>query len=566
MSRFTRKGIPDEWMLLAMNQASYIHCQSETAREVVWEAVGRLRVTSAKQKKRLLHFCCQPTRIFLDDIHILQYLVFLASETQEKAQEAFAPDLISERDMIIRYLAFIVRKALRRNSMYGVTGVCRFIWSYPLRMVREIHSALLDPDRYKTDDDFRRNKCNFADMIFTRFSKNLRVEDSRKGQEKHFKLRSNQSDWILRLVKRSLECYTPWHTNCLPPGFNPYEQAEAAAPNQNEHKAEIGRLHTLIDPSCLRKVTDALGFDVPDTKLAIPHFFNVKPDDDDHTGGCGSQEGGDNDDSGDDNGDPSLRDQNLAALRNMLAEQSEKLDKFVPEGVLTIKANNKEVACLELNVTNRAQFIVDDRETEVIEIIAQPEPLTLAVHLLDDEMWKSGAKSSYVVRPNAGTKLTFLLKRVEDADTGQPQLLVTVTCRELVLRRSLFSLWRGLKNCFSSCKKTIESIIRFLSPPKLVLSAAIILIAIASLFGFGLSIGHHSSLPADAADVGAPHSTVGSRPIEDEDNDPTSIASSDSIDNSNRNKSKGSSKAQNRKDTNENTALPEGGGPLARCI
>jgi hypothetical protein len=450
------KTIPDEWMLFALKQAACIHRQDEVIQEIVGKAICELRYTSRQQKKRRFAKTKKPARIYLDDIHVLQRLVFLLSEPHEKAQETYAQNSISERELIIRYLAFIVRKIMRRNFLYGVTGVCRFICNYKSHDVREIYQILLDephpdkPDRFKTEDEFRQNRQKMRDMIFKRFQKHLRIQETRNGKERHFLLRQNQNDLsLIRLIKKSLDVFKPWRTECLPDIFR----------QPDEHRREIGRLHALIHPDCFSALTTVLQVDAPDTRLGIPQFFFVKPFSttpstaSDSNGGSSTPFGS----SGDDSSNAASQEQMLEVLRKRLAEHAEKLERFFPEGMLTIKIDGKDTADFNLDVTNRVQFTVDNEEAERIEIVAQSEQLALAIHLLDDEVWHSQTrKCFYTVRHENGAKITFMFRLIENVDPEKNKLSVTVTYKETRPGRYLALLWRRLRIRILSWKPVIE--------------------------------------------------------------------------------------------------------------
>lgn len=480
MLKSSDKNIPDEWLLFALNQASYIHRQNdEAAREIVGKAICELPSASKKQEHRPSaktkesvrsgpeRIPCLP-RINLESMHLLQHLVFYHSEPYERAQELMAPDSLSEGDITIRYLAFIVRKVLKRNSLYGVTGVMRFIFNYDFKDVREIHDNLLNnPNCFKNPDVFRNNKRRFLDMVFERFQSYLRIEGNQNGQEKHFTRRENQDDPLLiRFVKKGMDSFKPWGINCLPAGSMPYDIFE----QHDEHDVrEIKRLHTLIHSDCFGNYSKATGIDAPDTRLGIPKFFSVKPLSGNSSSpfgsnGCSATSSGNcgDDGSGDDSSNASSQDQRLEVLRKRLAEHSERLERFVPEGVLEVKIDGKDVADFNLDSTNWVQFTVDNEEAERIEIVAESEPLVLAIHLLDCEVWESPQRECiYTVRHENGAKITFMFELVEtttnrseaieDVDT-EKKLSVTVTYEETSLKRSLALRWRRLRKATSSWK------------------------------------------------------------------------------------------------------------------
>lgn len=459
MSKQCNYSIPDEWLNCAVALASFIHRHEEVVKEIVFQASRDLSITSTKQSKRRFAKPKQPTRIYHERKHLLQYLVFLHSESHERAQETYAPDSISEEDMITRYLALIVRKSMKRNSLYGVTGVCRFICNYEFKDVRKIHEVVLDePEHYKDEVDFRKNKQTMFRMIFERFPKHLRIEETRNGKEKHFILRENQNDLsLIRLIKQSLDSFKPWYTECLSAGFMPNEEKQNIFRQSDKHDVrEIKRLHTLIHQDCFITLTNALGMDFPDTRLGIPQFYFVKPFDEmpsnaEHPGSYAPSGS-----SGDDSSKTSSQAQMLEGLRKLLAKQAERLKRFIPEGVLTVKIDGKDSASFNLDITNHVQFTMDEG-AERVEIVAESEQLVLAVHLLDDEIWQSqNRKFFYTVLHENGAKVTFVFKRITNVDTGISKVLVTVTYKETSIRRSLVLQWRRLRIRVSNWKPVKE--------------------------------------------------------------------------------------------------------------
>ncbi len=435
--------------MFGLELAAWIHGRGVTSQHIVEMAACGLGVASAKQSKRLFADSQHPTRIYLKDMHLLQYLVFVQSESEERKEEDSAPDAISERDGIIRYLAFIIKYILKTNSLYGVTGVCRFIRRYELKEVRGIHEALLDESEvYTADGVFCSHRSNLRDKILRRFPRYLRENEARNGQEKHFRLREDQSDpSLVRLVKDSLDTFKPWRTNCLPADFAAHEEGQGEFKHPDWSVCEMRRLHTLVHPPCFEALSKHLGINDPDARLGIPQFFSVKPMDNlPPDGGHGNPRAANAGESTPEAHGPDGRPQ-LEALRVALARHAEKLERFVPRGVLTVKLGGEDVASIDLDVANRVRFTIDDEEAELIEIFSEREQTLLAAHLVDEAAWLSPRRQSpYVVRHRSGAQVTFRLARRVNADTGGNELLVEVTYRERRLDRALVFLWRRVKN------------------------------------------------------------------------------------------------------------------------
>lgn len=141
----------------------------------------------------------------------------------------------------------------------------------------------------------------------------------------------------------------------------------------------------------------------------------------------------------------------MEELRSRIASQAERLEQFPPLGIITVKIDGKEVADFNLDTTNRVDFIVDDDAANRIEIIAlgeqgiQSEPLVLAIHLLDYEVWETQSrKCIYSVRHKNGAKITFTFR------SERTKLFVTVSYEETSVLRVLALVWRRLKMDISS--------------------------------------------------------------------------------------------------------------------
>jgi hypothetical protein len=453
MFRKSRKEIPDKWRLLARDQAAYIHRSYEIADEIVDEALDELNVTATNQKKRLFYKGAKHrTCIYLERLHLLQHLVFRKSERWEKGQEIIVPALITERDLIVRYLAFIVRKTLHRNSLYGVTGICRFICNYRLTEMRAVHDRLADPERLKTDEEFRKYREKLREMIQKRFSKYLRFEDLGKGREKHFYLIENQNDSALwELVEESLDVFKPWETECIPADFYLQENTQSTFDHFDEHLRELKRLHALIHQDCFEVLTVTANCAAPSSRLGIPQFFfsnsssgHLPPDPSNSQGEMrdGIVSSGLN-----------TSDKALEKLQIESVKRNQKLARFDPKNTILIRVDDQEVARLNLSQTHQARFSITDEDSEIIELVDEAEQLILAAHLLGDEVWQSSAEEScYEVRHPHGPRILFNLQRLETAGTDNSHLSVVVTYKEARFSQFWFFLKQSATNRLSALK------------------------------------------------------------------------------------------------------------------
>lgn len=450
MPKRVNRSVPDEWLLLGLRQAAHIHSRQEVRQRVVKRAACNLTTASSLQKKRLRpdpHHPTRPrhpTRIYLKDLHIFQRLVLTKSEEEEIRQEDYAPDSVSDRDLTVRYLACIARIILYTNSLYAVTGVCRFIHYYELKDVRCIYEAMLnDTDPDKSDEVLRQHRKSVRDKVGKRFYKYLRETDARNGQEKHFQLRENQADpSLLRLVRESLDLFKPWLTNCPPLHSAAYDEMHGAFQHHDVSVCELRRFHVFLHPDCFRVLSVNLGIEDPAARLGIPEFFPVKSIDKLPPGGPGNPPAASAGDGAHESPE-SVRRRELESLKEALDEQYEKLDRFVPRGVLTVKVDGEDVASIDLSVADSARFTIGDEDAEVVEVVSQSDELILATHLVDETAWVSEyGRNSYGVCHPSGANITFTITQRANAATGGDELLVEVTYRERRFGRALGFLWR----------------------------------------------------------------------------------------------------------------------------
>ncbi|SRR6266480_2474059 len=119
----------------------------------------------------------------------------------------------------------------------------------------------------RDDDYYRACKKRLMDEIKDRFGTVLRARRRDHGEER-FEAQET-SEYIACLVKECLIRFTPWQSMCvLPSQFDPKRNLtpsllfEGGDPDK-EHEIELNRIHTLIHPTCLERVTTALGMDAP---------------------------------------------------------------------------------------------------------------------------------------------------------------------------------------------------------------------------------------------------------------------------------------------------------------
>jgi hypothetical protein len=213
----------------------------------------------------------------LSDLHLLQRLVYVESELFERLIEG-QRNTVQQDDLIIRYIKHLVRITTKHNSFYVTLGLCRLLYSYSTRDTAEIYNSVLqDPERIRDDYYYRSRKKRLMEEIKERFGNLVRTQRVLRGEERFQPQEDSQK--YARLVKECLIRFTPWHSSCvLPSELDPNRNVitpflfEGGDPDQ-EHEVELNRIHTLIHPECLARLTAALGLAAADERLELPAFF-----------------------------------------------------------------------------------------------------------------------------------------------------------------------------------------------------------------------------------------------------------------------------------------------------
>src|SRR5258708_1816603 len=122
-------------VIRAFNLAYFIHADKSAALGTVTSALDKLEVAVAAQDN-LLYYCppirpfrsgLRPpgsrTKVTLDEIHLLQRLIYLESEPYEKLKErSQIPVPLTEEDMVVHFVKHLVSITIRRNSFHVSLG------------------------------------------------------------------------------------------------------------------------------------------------------------------------------------------------------------------------------------------------------------------------------------------------------------------------------------------------------------------------------------------------------------------------------------------------------------
>jgi hypothetical protein len=379
----------------------FLHAKKTTALKIATAAMGKLEVASTAQAKRIYYRPVNPsrtraaknagfrTKVSLEELHLLQRLVFIESEPYEKqTEDVTGRTSLSQEDMLVRFFKHVAQITIKRNSFYVTLGVGRVLHTYTTAETMRIHDSLLgNPDGMKDEDYFRARKAVLMQEIRNRFGNLLSVHRVAHGEER-FESRS-PSPQSAALARESLERFAPWNTPCVAlTGL-----FEAGKQNSSDaNKVEVNRMHAILHPDCLRRITAALNLDNPNRRVEIPTFLLAGREKD-----AGPPS--------DRRRPPDLSEAELAAVDQYLSSEAARR-RTTSAGLLRVFVDGIERARLEPATAPNVHIEVESG-AELIEV-RKREPdgdVLLAVHLLQERptetaaVLEGGRKISFSVAP-----------------------------------------------------------------------------------------------------------------------------------------------------------------------
>jgi hypothetical protein len=265
-----------------------------------------------------------------------QWLIYLGTEDHERQQEEARRQ--NMRDMVIRYVKYLVQTTTVMSSFYVAVGLHRLLHNYSTPETQKIYESLID--HYPGQEEYRRVKGMLLNQLQQRFASFLHVRKGERGEFK-FDMFEPQDRWA-DLVDECLRLFTPWSTrdSCWPTASTHAARSalrfmEAGETNLDYDSMEVRRCHVLIDPLCNSNVIKALKLVPRRERLALPMFF--------------LNENGDKDDSGrTGNIIPELTEDEQGAILEELSREAVRRQQVSPES-LRIVAHGKEYARLDLH-------------------------------------------------------------------------------------------------------------------------------------------------------------------------------------------------------------------------
>ncbi len=215
---------------------------------------------------------------------LLQRLVLSLAEDHEREMEHRTPESVHEEDLIVRYVAYLVRLGWRRNAFHLLVALGRLLFRYHTSEILDLDALVgQDPNIARDDDYVRARKAVLRREVSNRFGNRLsELRGPRGARDIDGKPAIPRT---AALVDECLARLVPWETKCPlperdPADFDPTRESldelsfDGGDPD-GEHAVEIRRIHALTHPRCCLWLTTVLELASPDDRLSIPAFAGI---------------------------------------------------------------------------------------------------------------------------------------------------------------------------------------------------------------------------------------------------------------------------------------------------
>ncbi|MFL6209577.1 MAG: hypothetical protein ACJ74W_12040 [Pyrinomonadaceae bacterium] len=456
----------------AFRLACFIQGDREAALRIVADALAKLEVAVAAQRKRLYY---RPAgrgwlrraasdrfrnNVSFNEPHLLQRLILIEAEPYERALEKqeHGAATAGEEDLVIHFIKHLVRTTIKRNSFYVTLGLGRLLYSYTTAETMDIYNAVIqDPERVKDDYYYRSRKGVLMQELKERFGDLLNICRGPRGEER-FETDDDQARFVA-LVRECLSLFTPWHTPCLvPAGVDPLTDgipSLAYHGHEAEDKIEVRRIHAVLHPDCFERLVSDLRFPAPDIRLGLPRFFYTNDMND-----TGSRRN--------DRRRPAALDEaELTTIKGALDEGAARRKTAQPS-LLRVVVDGIERARFDPHETRRTRFNLAE-DAELIEVRAHDTAgaeLLLAAHLVAHMGAGQGVQPADAsITLEGGQKISLAVSPA----THETGALVDVTYREtarlraasLALRRLVQSTDGGSTQSIALGRKVLVPALAF---------------------------------------------------------------------------------------------------------
>jgi len=424
--------------------AYFIHPNPRIALDLATTAMNKLEAAANSQFKRLYYTPtgraaegsrgeARRTKVALEEPHLLQRLIYVASEALEKEQEQPSSGaMLRKEDMVIRFVKHLIKNTLKRNSFYVNLGVSRLLHCYSTGETMDFYNVIVqDPERVRDDFYYRSRKRKLMKEFLARFGEMLRVATGARGEQRFEEL--EEPGPLRQVVHAALARFAPWDVDFrLPERFDPHgAELAGLAFDQNdpdaEHGIELNRMASVLLPDNYASLADNLGFASPDERLTAPRFYQVADDD------------VDDDDRRQDRFDPpppsdSQLDEAFSRLRGQRRKR-----KYAAVAAISIKADGAEIARLDPLEAERVSFEIEEG-VELLEAYAADDTLLATLLVADDLLWERGEPQRGQIIAEGGQEIRFELTPRPGLDEDNRRAEASVAYRETAPARAA-SLW-----------------------------------------------------------------------------------------------------------------------------
>lgn len=367
------------------------------ATQILTGALNKLRVQRGHESKRAYwrdkYLKRSISKISRGDQDTLQWLIEFESEGYERRQEqASGP---TEEDMVVRYVKSLVQITTAMSSFHVNIGLRRLLHHYSTAEAQQFYELITD--RFLGADEYRRAKGLLMARLDSRFGRYLKSTRTQHG-EVRFEVFPDQSRWT-GFVHNCLTMLIPWstHGRCLAspdvhnvsgilPNLLSGDQTSQEAPHDLD-QVELSRCHAFIHPACLGRLSNALGLDPPEQRLAVPRFY---------------LDGSDGEDQSENSRQTSpLTEEERKKIANDLSARATRGDRCKPE-FLRVIVDGVERARLDLNRVDERQFEIEEG-AKLVEVRSQEgeDDFLIATYLIPYKEW-TGIAASAVAIPLGG--------------------------------------------------------------------------------------------------------------------------------------------------------------------
>jgi hypothetical protein len=427
--------------------AYFIHGDRAVALSVVRGALAKLEVAAAAQSKRLYYTPARRpllrraapnggrTKVSLSDLHLLQRLVYVESESFERERER-GREALREDDLLVHFVKHLIRISIKRNSFYVALGVSRLLHDYTTSETMEIYNVVVqDPERVKDDYYYRSRKGRLLAEIKERFDDLVSVCRVQRGEER-LQTRDEPGEFA-ELVAECLRHFSPWQTACpVPRGYDPTSDeipTLSSSHEGEEDRAEINRIHAVVHPDCYELLTSSLKLEPPALRLSVPRF--------DLPNGKNKMDGPKDKPR---RPAPPLGGDELEALRRALGGQSARR-RAAHASILSVAVDSVERARIDLAVSGSINVALKDGD-ELVEVSALDggERTLLATHLLGGVPSGAAARAKSEIVLEGGQRLTFKLSPAPDGAGDTARASIDISYGETEWLRAAALSWRRL--------------------------------------------------------------------------------------------------------------------------